>query len=67
MIGDVVSTAARIEAETRDTGDEVLVGEPTLDFLSCDRGRFEQRPPLPCKGKAKRVRLYAPSQEEDPI
>jgi class 3 adenylate cyclase len=66
VIGDVVNTAARIEAATRDTGDEMLIGETTLGLLSDDRERFEERPTLPLKGKAEQVRLYAPLKEGEP-
>jgi adenylate cyclase len=59
VIGDAVNVAARVEAVTRDTHDDVLVTEATRDALRSDfamaeRGRFE------LKGIDEPVRLYAP-------
>jgi len=61
VIGDAVNTAARVEAATRDTGDDVLVTEVTLNLLSNDRDGWEERPAVPLKGKSQHVRLYARS------
>ncbi|WP_203338359.1 adenylate/guanylate cyclase domain-containing protein [Nocardioides limicola] len=59
VIGDAVNTAARVEAATRQTGDDVLITEATRRLLT--------RPPeltprgvLELKGKAQPVELYAP-------
>jgi class 3 adenylate cyclase len=60
VIGDAVNTASRVEATTRLTGDDVLITETTLRALGADADGFEERPPLPLKGKAETVRLYAP-------
>ena len=60
VIGDVVNTAARVEAATRLTGDDVLVTEATLRELGADAEDFEERPAAPLKGKTTTVRLYAP-------
>jgi adenylate cyclase len=62
VIGDPVNTAARVEAATRLTGDEILSTETTLRALALDNfaGDFEERPSIPLKGKAAPVRLYAP-------
>lgn len=61
VIGDAVNTAARVEAATRLTGDDVLITEATLQALGPDAGRrFDERPSVPLKGKAATVRLYAP-------
>jgi class 3 adenylate cyclase len=59
VIGDPVNTAARVEAATRETGDDVLVAEATVRRL---RGSFEleRRPAMPLKGKSEPVELYAP-------
>src|SRR5215210_93565 len=62
VIGDTVNTASRVESATRETGDDVLVTEATLDLLSGERDGWEERPPIPLKGKSERVRLYAPGQ-----
>jgi class 3 adenylate cyclase len=60
VIGDPVNTAARVEAATRLTGDDVLITEATLRALGPDGEGFEERPAAPLKGKAAVVRLYAP-------
>jgi adenylate cyclase len=64
VIGDAVNTASRVESATRETGDDVLVTEATLDLLSRERDGWEERPPIPLKGKSKSVRLYAPEDPE---
>jgi class 3 adenylate cyclase len=60
VIGDPVNTAARVEAATRITGDDILITESTLAALAPDAGAFEERPFAPLKGKSEPVRLYAP-------
>lgn len=60
VIGDPVNTAARVEAATRLTGDDVLITETTLRALTRHGEDFEERPSAPLKGKAATVRLYAP-------
>jgi adenylate cyclase len=60
VIGDPVNTAARVEAATRLTGDDILITETTLQALGRDGEEFEERPSVPLKGKAAPVRLYAP-------
>jgi class 3 adenylate cyclase len=60
VIGDPVNTAARVEAATRMTGDDILITESTLRALGDVGDRFEERPSVPLKGKATTVRLYAP-------
>jgi len=67
VIGDAVNTAARVEAATRLTGDDVLITETTLRALGPHVHGFEERPSVPLEGKAATVRLYAPrpdSREE---
>ena len=59
VIGDAVNTAARVEAATRDTGDEVLITEATRSLLSDSSAEWEDRPTLPLKGKSEEVRLFA--------
>jgi len=61
VIGDTVNTAARVEEATRETGDVVLVTEATCRLLRDDHGGFVERRDVPLKGKADRVRLYAPA------
>jgi class 3 adenylate cyclase len=61
VIGDPVNTAARVQAATRETGDDVLVTETTLRELGgAARAAFEERPAVPLRGKSETVRLYAP-------
>ncbi|HEX4110075.1 MAG TPA: adenylate/guanylate cyclase domain-containing protein [Solirubrobacteraceae bacterium] len=60
VIGDVVNTASRVEAATRQTGDELLITGATRDLLRGDRGAWEQRPAVELKGKREPVRLFAP-------
>jgi class 3 adenylate cyclase len=63
VIGDPVNTAARVEAATRLTGDDVLITETTLRALARHAEDFEERPSAPLKGKAATVRLYAPKRQ----
>jgi class 3 adenylate cyclase len=60
VIGDTVNTAARVEAATRETGDHVLITELTRERLCHEGFEFEERPPVPLKGKSVPVRLWAP-------
>jgi len=60
VIGDTVNTASRVEAVTRQTGDELLITEATRCLLERDHGGWEPRPTVQLKGKAERVQLYAP-------
>jgi class 3 adenylate cyclase len=60
VIGDPVNTAARVEAATRLTGDDVLITETTLRALGAAGQDFEEREPIPLKGKNETVGLYAP-------
>jgi adenylate cyclase len=60
VIGDTVNTAARVEAATRETGDDVLITELTRERLCHNEFDFEERPPVPLKGKSVPVRLWAP-------
>lgn len=64
VIGDVVNTAARVEAATRSTGDDILITESTLRALESDGHDFEERPSAPLRGKSETVRLYAPLSPE---
>lgn len=57
VIGDVVNTAARVEAATRETGDALLVAEATKERLS--RHDVISRGTLPLKGKSEPVELFA--------
>jgi adenylate cyclase len=60
VIGDPVNTAARVEAVTRETDDDLLITEATLNSLRRMDG-FEERPTVALKGKTETVRLFAPA------
>jgi class 3 adenylate cyclase len=60
VIGDTVNTACRVEAATRETGDDVLITEATRERLSGEPARWTERPAIPLRGKRHDVRLYAP-------
>jgi class 3 adenylate cyclase len=60
VIGDAVNTAARVEAATRVTGDDLLITDATLRALGAGAHGFEERPAVQLKGKTAGVRLYAP-------
>lgn len=62
VIGDAVNTAARVEEATRETGDDVLLTQATRTLLSREPCRLVERS-ASLRGKAERVRLYAPAQE----
>jgi len=62
VIGDVVNTASRVEAVTRQTGDDVLITEATRNLLTREFEAFERRPTVALKGKTESVRLYAPAR-----
>jgi adenylate cyclase len=65
VIGDAVNTAARVEAATRETGDHVLITDATRALLPDGRFAFEERPPMPLKGKREEVGLCALLEEAD--
>jgi adenylate cyclase len=60
VIGDTVNTAARVEAETRRTGDDVLITDATRGLLAGNLLEFAERPPVLLKGKRQHVQLWAP-------
>jgi class 3 adenylate cyclase len=61
VIGDAVNTAARVEAATRQTDDDVLITDTTYSQLSQVFGNWQPRPSIPLKGKTRTVALLAPS------
>jgi adenylate cyclase len=62
VIGDAVNTASRVEAATRQTGDQVLITETTRALLpEAEEFAFEERPGVPLKGKTEPVPLWAPA------
>jgi class 3 adenylate cyclase len=60
VIGDPVNTASRVEAVTRETGDDILLTEATRCLLQREHGPFAERPTVTLKGKSEPVRLSAP-------
>jgi adenylate cyclase len=60
VIGDTVNTAARVEALTRDSGDDILITAATLAALPAHlQYEYEERPAVPLRGKNTAVHLYA--------
>jgi adenylate cyclase len=60
VIGDPVNVAARTQAATRRTGDDVLITAETARHLDADL-ELEQRSGVILKGIDKPVTLYAPA------
>lgn len=58
VLGDVVNTAARVQAATRETGDPVLITEAVVERLSGGAAGWAARPPMVLRGKALPVRLF---------
>jgi len=61
VIGDTVNTAARVESATRETGDDVLVTGETRARLTRAHTDWQERPPVPLKGKSESIALFAPN------
>ena len=60
VIGDPVNTAARVEAATRQTDDDLLITNATRCLLSDPDEEWVERPAIALKGKSEAVRLFAP-------
>ncbi len=58
VIGDAVNVACRIEEQTRETGDRLLVSATTVDLMS-DSSVLEPREAMVLKGREEPVGLYA--------
>jgi adenylate cyclase len=65
VIGDAVNVAARVEACTRQSGDAILVTEPTKEAIGDGGVEFEERSRVELKGKRDPVALYAPALRQD--
>ena len=59
VIGDAVNIAARVEAATRDTGDDVLFTAATAAMMESDIP-LVSRGSMPLKGKAEPMEVFAP-------
>lgn len=59
-IGDPVNTAARVEAATRQTGDDLLITGATRALLRASGDGWHERPGVALKGKSRPVAVYAP-------
>lgn len=64
VIGDAVNVAARVEAATRDTGDDLLVTQATRDALRRPL-ELESRGTVALKGKAEPVEVLACTASEE--
>jgi len=60
VIGDTVNVAARVEAATRDLGDDVLLTRGTRDALQRPAA-LVSRGTIPLKGKSEGIELFAPA------
>lgn len=58
--GSAHGVAAREEATTRETGDEVLITERTVELLEGDHPKLRERPGLSLRGRSEPVTVYAP-------
>ncbi|MBM3667663.1 MAG: adenylate/guanylate cyclase domain-containing protein [Actinobacteria bacterium] len=59
VIGDAVNLCSRVEATTRETGDDVLITEATRSQLS-ETLEVEPRGEIEIRGYERRIPLYAP-------
>jgi adenylate cyclase len=66
VIGDAVNIAARVEAATRETGDNVLLTEATKEQVG-EGFELESRGERDLKGIERPVRLYAPPSDRSQI
>jgi adenylate cyclase len=65
VIGDPVNVAARVEAATKDTGDQILIAERTKELLGDSHPDLAERTGIELKGKREKVRVYAPQDGAD--
>ena len=66
VIGDAVNVAARVEAETRRTGDDVLITASTRELLG-KKVEIEERGSRTLKGKGEPIELFAPVVREPSV
>jgi class 3 adenylate cyclase len=60
VIGDAVNTASRVEAATREIGDDVLITSSTKALLRDSHVDLLECAPVQLKGKREEVTLWAP-------
>lgn len=63
VIGDAVNIAARVEAATRDTGDEILITRATRDLLQRPVS-LSSRGSIALKGKSEPCEVFAPDPSD---
>ena len=63
VIGDSVNVAARVEAATRDTGDDLLLTARTRELLQDCPIELRERD-IELKGKSEPVRVFAPAESD---
>lgn len=65
VIGDAVNVAARVEAATRQTGDDVLLAGRTVELLEHPPVELVERPGIELRGKQETVPVYAAQRTPD--
>ena len=65
VVGDAVNVASRVEAETRKTGDDVLITEATMSRLG-DGIETQPRGSIEIQGRDEEVRLFTPHRQAPP-
>ena len=65
VVGDAVNIASRVEAETRKTGDDVLITEATMSRLG-DGIETQPRGAIEIQGRDEEVRLFTPHRQAPP-
>jgi class 3 adenylate cyclase len=66
VIGDAVNVAARVEAATRRTGDDVLITAATRDALT-QRRDLTSRGTIELKGKSQPIEVLSPLPVAEPV
>jgi len=64
VIGDPVNVAARVEKQTRELGEPVLLTEATRCLLADGHVVLEPRGEVSLRGRSEPTRIYAPNFED---